>query len=133
MKKLKSLVRRWCVMARIKIDEIENEIAKELKTYTKEVEEGLEDEKKKAARKGVKMLKDTSPQNRPRYKDGWGSVKQGTARVIRNRTDYQLTHLLERSHTLRDGGRSTPQVHIKPAEEHVIKEYTEGVERVIKS
>jgi len=100
---------------------------------TKEVEEGLEKEKKKATTKGVKVLEETSPEKTGRYAEGWGSVQRGKARIIRNRTDYQLTHLLEKGHAKIGGGRVAAIPHIRPVEEMVIKEYTEGVERVIKS
>jgi len=109
-----------------------------IKTYTKDVEEGLVKSKQKAARAGAKELRE-SPKTpvRPygkrkgQYKKGWTSTKRGTAYVIRNKTDYQLTHLLEKGHALRQGGRAKAYVHIKPVEEKVIKQYEDGVVKII--
>jgi len=124
---------------KISIEQIENEIAQQLKRYTKNVEEGLEKEKQKAARAGAKELRESplTPvrkygARKGQYKRGWTSTKRGTAYIIRNKTDWQLTHLLEKGHALRQGGRAKPYVHIKPVEEKVIKAYYDGTVKVIK-
>lgn len=120
-------------MVKISIDNLSNEIAQTLTEYTKDVEEGLEKEKQKAARKGAKTLRETSPKRTGKYASGWTANKQGSNYIIRNRTRWMLTHLLEKGHAKVGGGRVAGMPHIKPVEEQVIKEYTEGVEKVIKS
>ena len=124
---------------KIKIDQLSNTIEKELKKYTKEIEEGLEKAKQRNARQGAKELRESPltpvSKNRKRsgkYKKGWTSTKHGTAYIIRNKTDYQLTHLLEKGHALRQGGRTRAFPHIKPVEEKVVKNYEKDVEKVIK-
>lgn len=118
---------------RINIDDFPKEMTEILKMYTKDMEQGLEKEKQKAARAGAKELRETSPVGRRgRYAKGWTSTKRGTAYIIRNKTDYQLTHLLEKGHALWQGGRSPAIPHIKPVEEEVIKKYTDGVVKVIR-
>lgn len=116
----------------IKIIDLSNEITKALKEYTSDVEEGLEEAKKEVAKEGVKQLKNTSPKNTGSYAKGWRVKKIGTAQVIHNATDYQLTHLLEKGHAKRGGGRVPPKVHIAPVEEKVIEEYEKRVEKVIR-
>lgn len=117
----------------VKIDNLANEITKALKEYTDEVTEGLEEVKAEVAKEGVKMLKATSPRGkRKRYYKGWRVKRIGTAQVIHNATDYQLTHLLEKGHAKRGGGRVPPKVHIAPVEEKVIEEFEKRVEKVIR-
>lgn len=111
---------------------LSDEIAKTLQTYTREVTEGMDEAKVEVANDTVKRLKSTSPENTGSYAKGWARKKVGTAQVVHNRTDYQLTHLLEKPHALRNGGRSTPQVHIAPAEEQAIADYVDKVEKVIR-
>lgn len=118
-------------MARI---DIADQITRVLQEYTTEVEEGLEKEKEKAAKDGVKTLRATSPK-RPgsgKYAKGWRAKRDGKAWVIHNATRYQLAHLLEKGHASRNGGRVPGKVHIAPVEEQVIRQYESGVERVIR-
>lgn len=118
---------------RIKIDDLPKELTDIMKLYTQDVEQGLEKEKQKVAREGAKKLRETSPVGyRGRYAKGWTSTKRGSSHIIRNKTDYQLTHLLEKGHALWQGGRSPAIPHIKPVEEEVIKKYTDGVVKVIR-
>lgn len=116
----------------IKVDQLANEISKSLREYTTEVEEGLEEVKKEVAKEGVKQLKKTSPKLTGDYAKGWRVKRVGTAQVIHNATDYQLTHLLEKGHAKRGGGRVPPKVHIAPVEEKVIEEFEKRVEKVIR-
>ena len=117
---------------KIKVDDLSREMSEILKAYTCDVEEGLENEKRKVARAGAKELRETSPKGaRKKYAKGWTSSKRGGAYVIHNRTDYQLTHLLEKGHALHQGGRTRPIPHIAPVEEKVIQEFYDGVVKVI--
>ena len=109
-----------------------NELVNILKEYTDEVEDGLEKEKDKVTREGVKKLKVISPKKTGAYAKSWGRRKIGTARIIRNAKHYQLTHLLEKGHAKVGGGRVEGRPHIRPVEQEIVKNYEKGVERVIK-
>lgn len=115
-----------------KLNDLSKEIAKALSIYTSEVTEGLEEAKTMVAKNTVKHLKNNSPEDTGDYAKGWSRKKVGTAEIVYNRTDYQLTHLLENGHVNRDGSRTQAIPHIKPAEEKAIDEYLEEVEKVIK-
>jgi hypothetical protein len=112
--------------------DISKEITKALTEYTQEVTEGLEKAKKDIAKDTAKELKKTSPELTGDYKKGWAVKKVGTAQVVHNRTDYQLTHLLENGHAKRGGGRVPAYPHIRPAEQRAIREYAEQAEKVIR-
>jgi hypothetical protein len=114
-----------------KID-ISKEIANTLATYTKEVTRELERAKLIVAKDAVENIRHKAPIRTGSYYEGWEQKKVGTARVIYNRTDYQLTHLLEKGHAKRGGGRVRGTPHIAPAEERAVKEYIDRVEKVIK-
>lgn len=57
-------------MATIKISDLSNEITKTLKTYTREVTEGMEEAKKKTAKETVQELRKTSPKDTGSYAKG---------------------------------------------------------------
>ena len=95
-------------------------------------EEGLEEAKIEVAKETVKELKSTSPKKTGGYAKGWARKKVGTAQVVHNSTNYQLTHLLENGHANRDGGRTPGRPHIAPAEQKAIDEFEKRVEKVIR-
>lgn len=116
----------------IKPEDLGKEIAKQLKTYTTEIEETLEEVKESSATKAVTVLKATSPRRKGKYAKGWRKKKDGKDFIIHNATHYQLTHLLEKGHAKRGGGRVAGRPHIQPVEEMVIKEFEQTVEKVIR-
>lgn len=120
-------------MVTIRPEELSNEIAKILTQYSTHVEQGLEKAQKKATSKAVKELKATSPHRTPKYALGWRSKQTPNGRVVYNATSGQLTHLLEKGHALRQGGRTRAIVHIRPVEQSTIREYIQETERVIRN
>ena len=115
------------------MQDIANEIAQALSQYTSEVEEKLDEIKSDVADETVNMLKANSPTGRRgKYAKGWRKKKDGTSYVIHNATDAGLTHLVEKGHAKRNGGRTKAQPHISTAEEMAIKKFENKVERAIK-
>ena len=113
-----------------------------LNEYSKDIQEGITQDAIKVAEEGKQELRATSPRGaRKRYYKGWRvDKKSGYGYVhttIHNATDWQLTHLLEKSHPIRnkygEWGMSTPIEHIYPVEQKCIREYTKAVEETIKN
>ncbi|MFP3721336.1 HK97 gp10 family phage protein [Niallia circulans] len=117
----------------VSINQLQNEIMRQLNIYTNEVKQKVKVNQEELGKEAVKELKKKSPERRPRYKKGWRLKKEKDRVIVHNATDYQLTHLLEKGHANRDGGRTPPQVHIAPVEEKVVDEYIKRVERDIES
>ena len=79
-------------------------------------------------------VKANAPVRTGQYKKGWAVKKQKeTANalelVVHNKKSYQLTHLLEKGHAKRGGGRVRAFPHIAPAEQAGIRELEEGIKR----
>ena len=98
-----------------------------LDQVNKEVEESAKKNIKAVAKESVAKLKNTSPMKTGSYAKGWGTKKKGDMDVVvHNRTDYQLTHLLENGHVIRNKkgtyGRTHGIKHIAPVEEWAVDE-----------
>ncbi|MGH1326594.1 HK97 gp10 family phage protein [Bacillus pretiosus] len=113
------------------INDLANEIARELQRYSNVVEEDLEAAQEEVADNLVDGLKQNSPKKTGKYRKGWRKKKEGKSTIVYNALKPQLTHLLEKGHAKADGGRVPAQVHIAPEEEKAINDYLERVERAI--
>jgi len=120
----------------INVNDLSLSIARELKKYSAEIDESIQVSRKEVAKEGVKTLRRTSLKKTGSYSKGWRVKQVGIHSVIHNETDYQLTHLLENSHIIRNEhgtyGRTEPIKHIEPVERMVVQEFTERVEKAIK-
>ena len=80
--------------------------------------------KKLLQKNWFKILKADSPEKTGDYAKGWRMKKTSKGYIVHNKTDYQLTHLLEHGHARKGGGRDVKaKVHIRPAEENAIKAF----------
>ena len=121
------------------IDGLADAIAKELADYSQDVTDGLKNSVKQVSKECKDEIVQNSPVSTGSYKKGWATkVNYESAddiRVtVRNRTDYQLTHLLEYGHAGPNGkGRPTPaKPHIRPAEYHAAEKLMQKVKVVVK-
>lgn len=130
----------------IPLDRFQSEIEAALNEYGIGVQKIVSEAAEEAAKQTVKQLRATSPVNRfhskgrGRYAKGWTMKNEGTttapAFIIHNKTDYQLTHLLEHGHPRYNGGRSMGWAeaypHIADAEQFAIDYFTTKVEEGLK-
>lgn len=106
----------------VDIKDLATEIAAGLTEYDQNVADEIKTIVDDVAQEGVDELKQSSPKLTGSYRRGWRK-KQTYAdtrtkrNTVFNKTDYQITHLLEYGHASRNGGRVKPSVHIKPVEE----------------
>ena len=107
------------------------EIQRQLQYYARGVSEKVEVAKQESANQFKSDVIRDSPERRPSYKKGWRIKKTEKSLLIHNKTDYQLTHLLENGHIKRNGERYAGKVHIRPNEEKAVREFLNKVERAI--
>jgi len=112
-----------------------------LDSYSKEVKKATDDAIGKTSAEAVRKLKNTSPKGTPhrrRYAEGWAKKtvkgRNGIDEVtVHNKTNYQLTHLLENGHVIRNGkgtyGRTNGIKHIAPVEEWAADDLPEKIKR----
>lgn len=119
-----------------------------LNDYCEEIQENMEEVAKRITKNGKDELKKTSPVNKTNsktkgeYKKGWvvstHKSRNSIHCVIHNKKYWQLTHLLENPHSIKNqygdtGKKTTPQVHITPVDEKCVKEYEQAVHNLIRS
>lgn len=118
----------------IKIGDLAKQVMKQLDDYG--VAAGLEVEKvsKDVAEDAAKRLNKDAPKLTGDYAAAWtygvGETKRTrhTMVVHAEKPEYALSHLLEKGHQNRDGGRTPAQVHIEPVE----KEAAEKLEKELR-
>ncbi|MDE5583718.1 MAG: HK97 gp10 family phage protein [Ruminococcus sp.] len=118
----------------ISIDEFSAVLAEKCRKYTDEITEKVSDGLEKIGMETVSEVKSLSPVytgkskklTKGTYKRGWTCTidkSRGKIQVTVHNKKYQLVHLLELGHLLKDGtgrvyGEVQPKVHVETAETH---------------
>lgn len=118
-----------------KTGSVEIQMAEILNEYSEHVKEVAEKAAEEAAKAAVKELKNTSPK-RPghgEYARSWTAKRDGNSWIVHNSKHYQLTHLLENGHVIRNQygeyGRAPAIKHIEPVEQSAIQDFENRIER----
>ncbi len=128
-------------MSSIKPDELQNFVMDYLKDYKENIEEDVQQVTDEVMKEAKQELTQISPRSgvarNTKYYKGWAiklkTKKNGRyTKVIWNKTNYQLTHLLEFGHVTRNGGRTKPIPHIRPIEEKYKVEFVDKLEKKIR-
>lgn len=120
-------------------------IYEQLAAFGVQIDDSIQEIFDEVGQEAVKKLRSTSPVNakspkKGRYAKGWRyergkKVRGVTMSYIRNKTDPQLTHLLEFGHPIvRNGvvvGNAEPVEHIKPVADWVAEEAEKRIEKTI--
>ena len=127
---------------KIKPENLQKEIMDYLNDYVEDITEDVKETTDEITNEAVKEIKEKSPRGHGNRKNpywkGWtkqaGKLNRGRYTVkIHNKTNYQLTHLLEFGHITRDGTKRTKaQPHIRPVEEKYANEYETKLTTAIK-
>lgn len=113
----------------IKPEDLQKTLNEYLMNYAEDITEDVQETTDTVTKEAKEELVSTSPRSgiarKTRYYKGW-AVKIGAktrkknyryTKVVWNKTNYQLTHLLEFGHATCNGGRTNAIPHIRPVEE----------------
>lgn len=124
-------------MGAVKVEDLAAIITDELKNYCQDVTDGLKRDIKSVAKECKRDIQANSPVLTGSYRKVWQDKvayegDEDIRVIVRNRTDYQLTHLLEHGHAKVSGGRVEGNPHIGPAEQRAEKKLLKRVKVVVK-
>lgn len=125
----------------ININSLDDAINRELTIFSKEVTENLKKEAKSHMRELVKETKKTAPvgNRQKHYRDSISSkltredINGASYTWYVKGSDYRLSHLLEKGHALRDGGRYEGTQFISKASEPILADFEKKVEEAIRN
>ncbi len=125
-------------MSSIKIDDLAREVKKGLDEYADFTTEEVKKAVRKAGNTVRREIQENAPKNTGDYAKSWAVKKVRESPhtlelVVHSKNRYQLTHLLEFGHCLRNGGRTRAIPHIAPAEEKGIEQLEKMIERGIRN
>lgn len=122
----------------VPIVEFTETLNEELKKYTTEVYNAINDAVDEVSENLVKELKKNSPvdktSKKKHYKNSWKVETTGRMfykKAVVHNKKYRLTHLLEYGHAKVNGGRVKAYPHIASAEQNAIKEFIQKVEEAV--
>ena len=128
-------------MSNIKPEELQKVLNEYLEDYKEDIDEDVIETVDEVTKEARDELKQTSPRRgiarENQYYKGWAvKLKKKNKgvyhKVVWNKTNYQLTHLLEFGHTTRNGGRTKAIPHIRPVEEKYKVEFVDKLEKKIR-
>ncbi len=125
------------MMSKIRVDDMFKALSQELEEYAGEITDGVKKDVEEVGKECLKQIRAASPERYGDYKKGWRKQKAfetdtAVGVVIYNKTDYQLTHLLEYGHAMPNGGRFEGKPHIRPAEEAAAEALEKKVEVTVR-
>ena len=103
------------------IQSMADDIKRYMDEYSRLAASEMKEAVKAAADAAKKEVEANAPVKSGKYAKSWAVKKtmeksNAIEMAVHSKTRYQLTHLLEFGHALRNGGRTEGQVHIAPAE-----------------
>ena len=128
---------------KVKVDQLASAIVDCLKEFENVTDEAVEKGVTETAKTALQSLRNAHPPGSGKY-GSWDDYNKGwkvmqTKRdkryhkkaTIHNETNYQLTHLLEKGHATRDGGRTQAFQHIAPVAEKCDDEIVRNIKKYI--
>ena len=109
-------------MSTIKVDQLADEVMKQLNDFADATCDDMKAAVKKAGNTVRDQIKSTAPNRTGAYAKSWSvkNTKESSHAfevTVYSRNRYQLAHLLEFGHAKRGGGRVSGRAHIAPAEQ----------------
>lgn len=118
-----------------KVHQLAEQIANTLRDYSKVSQEQVNEIAQTVAKRGAIKLRMKSTGKfddlTGDYRKGWRAKKEKGVWIVHNKTDYQLTHLLEKGTTVRGKPHAKAFPHIEQVEQELIEEFEREIYEVL--
>ena len=123
-------------MANVTVDSLAAEIMKGLTEYKDLATADMKTAVRKAGKSVKKDIQANAPKKTGAYSKSWTvkttkETSESLELTVHSPKKYQLTHLLEKGHAKRGGGRTKAIPHIAPAEEKAVKDLEADIKRAL--
>ena len=121
----------------VSVEDLSSTVKRQLEEYCSFTADEVKQIVAEVSENVKKEIKENAPVDTGAYSNSWKVTKAketatSLAVVVHSEKHYRLTHLLEKGHAKRGGGRVAARVHIAPAEANAEKQLIEKVERSLK-
>ena len=121
---------------KISIDGLADAVNQAMEEFRERTDEVVANAVTKVSKEAKNIAQSGSPSRSGGYAKGWATKKTKdssgqTEITVYNRKKPGLTHLLEKGHAKRGGGRTRAFVHIAPAESYAIEALESEIKRGI--
>ena len=120
---------------KVSIDGMASEVTKQMEEYNRLTSQSVKNAVTKAGQLVRSRISETAPKGSTgKYRKSWAvqtllETSQKREITVYSRNRYQLAHLLEFGHAKRNGGRTSAQPHIAPAEQEGVALLEEEIKR----
>ena len=119
---------------RVSIDGLADAVNQAMEEFRERTEDVVSEAVTKVSKEAKQIAKSGSPTKTGGYAKGWATKKTKDAKgqteiTVYNRRKPGLTHLLEKGHAKRGGGRTKAYVHIAPAESYAVEALENEIKR----
>lgn len=114
-------------------DDLTKQIVDAMKEFSKSTDEEIQGILNDVAKEAKQRLNESSPTRTGKYAKSWKvklEVFRDGCKVHIHNTRYQLTHLLEKGHKVRNGGRASAYPHIEKVDAWAKKEAENRIKRI---
>lgn len=121
----------------VSVDNLSSAVRRQLEEYCSFTADEVKQIVEEVGENVKKEIQENAPVDTGAYRKSWKVTKSketATSKtvVVHSEKRYRLTHLLEKGHAKRGGGRVAAKVHIAPAEANAEKQLIEKVERSLR-
>lgn len=120
-------------MSSFDIDRLASELVNAVREYTEDVSAAIESKVDAVAEEIKADTVNNAPKRTGKYAKGFKVTKQDNKRIVWNKKNSRLVHLLEFGHAKVGGGRVSGKAHLRPAYDRYATRLPDDIKQIIRN